>query len=67
MVKICFFKKHYLIDFRKHRKVVHGSTKLFMADLLKSNGILDVKFVKKITLEMVIGQQMKEEGLDRNH
>ena len=25
---------------------------------------LDVQFVKKISLEMVIGQQMKEEGYD---
>ena len=27
---------------------------------------LDVQFVKKIPLEMVIGRQMKEEGLDQN-
>ena len=27
--------------------------------------MLDVEFVKKITLEMVIGQQMKEEGHDQ--
>ena len=27
---------------------------------------LDVQFVKKISLEMVIGQQMKEEGHDQN-
>ena len=27
---------------------------------------LDVQFVKKIPLEMVIGQQMKEEGYDQN-
>ena len=26
---------------------------------------LDAEFVKKITLEIVIGQQMKEEGLDK--
>ena len=55
--------------------------KLFMADLLP-NGIhekvmissichitksrLDVQCVKKIPLEMVIGQQMKEEGYDQN-
>ena len=29
-------------------------------------GRLDVEFVKKISLEMVIGQQMKEEGHDQN-
>ena len=28
---------------------------------------LDVQFVKKIPLEMVIGQQMKEEGYDQNN
>ena len=28
---------------------------------------LDVKFVKKISLEMVIGQQMEEEGYDQNN
>ena len=27
---------------------------------------LDVQFVKKIPLERVIGQQMKEEGYDQN-
>ena len=34
-----------------------------------SKSRLDVEFVKKITLEMVIdiGQQMKEEGLDQNY
>ena len=54
--------------------------KLFMANLL-SNGLHEkvmicyivillkvdyVQFVKKIPLEMVIGQQMKEEGYDQN-
>ena len=55
--------------------------KLFMAVVL-ANGLhekvmicsisyiaksrLDVQFVKKIPLEMVIGQQMKEEGYDQN-
>ena len=55
--------------------------KLFMADLL-SNGLhektmicsacyitksrSDVQFVKKIPLEMVIGQQMKEVVYDQN-
>ena len=28
--------------------------------------ILDAQFVKKIPLEMVIGQQMNEEGHDQN-
>ena len=28
---------------------------------------LDVEFVKTIALEMVIGQQIKEEGLDENY
>ena len=56
--------------------------KLFMADLLP-NGLhekvmicstcyitksrLDVQFFTKIPLEMVIGQQMKEEGYDQNN
>ena len=52
--------------------------KLFMADL-RSNELhekvmicyitksrLDVQFVKKIPLEMVIGRQMKEEWHDQN-
>ena len=55
---------------------------LFMADLLP-NGLhekvmicsifyitksrLDVQFVKKISLQMVISQQMKEEGDDQNN
>ena len=48
-----------------------------MVDLL-SNGLhekannlllsrLDVELVKKITLEIVMGQQMKEEVLDQNY
>ena len=56
--------------------------KLFMADLLPNRlhekvmmcsiyyitkSRLDVRFVKKIPLEMVIGQQMKEEGYDQNN
>ena len=56
--------------------------KLFMADLVP-NGLhekvmvcsicyitkswLDVQFVKKIPLEMVTSQQMKEEGYDQNN
>ena len=38
--------------------------KLSMVDLLP-NG-LAVQIVKKIPLEMVIGQQIKEEGYDQN-
>ena len=30
-------------------------------------GRLDVQFVKNIPLQMVIGQQMKEEGHDQNY
>ena len=37
MVKI-YFLKRWLIDFGYHRKVIHGSTKLFTADLV-SNGL----------------------------
>ena len=36
----------------------------FMNYIPKSR--LDVQFVEKIPLEMVIGQQMKEEGYDQN-
>ena len=54
--------------------------KLFMADLIPNGhhekvmirsicyitkSRLDVQFVKKISLEMIIGQQMKEEGYDQ--
>ena len=31
-----------------------------------SKSRLDVQFVKKIPLEMIIGQQMKEEGYDQS-
>ena len=55
--------------------------KVFMADLLPNwlhekvmicsicyitKSRLDVQFVKKIALEMAIGQQIKEEGYDQN-
>ena len=55
---------------------------LFMVDLLPNGrhenemicstcyitkSTLDVQFVKKISLKMVIGQQMKEEGYDQNN
>ena len=32
-----------------------------------SKKILDVQFVKKVPLKMVIGQQMKEEGYDQSN
>ena len=32
-----------------------------------TKSILDVQFAKKIPLEMVTGQQMKEEGYDQNN
>ena len=56
--------------------------KLFMADLLSNElhekviifsicyitkSRLDVQFVKKISLEIDIGQQMKKEGCDQNN
>ena len=63
-------------------KVFVDMEKLFIADLLQ-NGLhekvmifsichitksrLDVQFIKKIPWEMVIGQQMKEEGYDQNN
>ena len=37
---------------------------IFLCFITKSR--LDVQFVKKIPLEMIIGQQMKEEGYDQN-
>ena len=44
-----YFLKLFLTDFGYHRKIVHGSTKLFMADLL-SNGrngkVMYDKFLK---------------------
>ena len=43
-----------------HEKVMRCS----MCYITKSR--LDVQFVKKIPLEMVIGQQMKEERYDQN-
>ena len=51
-------------------KLFHGrpSTKLASCSIcytIKSR--LDAQFVKKIPLEMVIGQQIKEEGYDQNN
>ena len=49
-----------LLPNRLHEKVMICS----ICYITKSR--LDVQFVKKISLEMVIGQQMKEEGYDEN-
>ena len=56
----CYFYENIkkflgLFDVEKRKKTEDGK---------KSR--LDVQFVKKILLEMVIGQQMKEEGYDQN-
>ena len=52
-------------------KVVHGQPSIkrtsWKGKWYVTKSRLDVEFVKKITLEMVIGQQMKEEGLDQNY
>ena len=45
-----------------HEKVI--CYVIFLCFITKSR--LDVQFVKKIPLEMIIGQQMKEEGYDQN-
>ena len=50
-----------LLPNRLHEKVMICS----ICYITKSR--LDVQFVKKIPLEMVIGQQMKEEGYDQNN
>ena len=47
----------YLLSNELHEKVM-------ICYITKSR--LDVQFVKKIPLAMVIGQQMKEEGYDQN-
>ena len=44
-----------------HKKVMI----CFICHVTKSR--LDVQFVKKIPLEIVIGQQMKKEGYDQNN
>ena len=62
MVKICFLKqkkKIVLLTFYGR-----PSTEWLLCYITKSR--LDVRFVKKIPLEIVIGQQMKEEGYDQN-
>ena len=62
MVKICFLKlllKIVLLTFYGR-----PSTEWLLRYITKSR--LDVRFVKKIPLEIVIGQQMKEEGYDQN-
>ena len=56
--------------FGYNQKGVYGRTSwkgnyvILLCYVTKSR--LDVQFVKKIPLEMVIGQQMKEEGYDQN-
>ena len=49
-------------------KVVHSRPSIkwtsWNSELYVTKTRLNVQFVKKITLEMVIGQHMKEEGLD---
>ena len=50
----------YQMDFMKRYWYV-----MLLCYVTKSR--LDVQFVKKIPLEMVIGQQMKEEGYDQNN
>ena len=56
----CYFYENIkkflgLFDVEKRKKTEDGK---------KSR--LDVQFVKKIPLKIVIGQQMKEEGYDQN-
>ena len=51
----------YLLPNGLHEKVMICS----ICYISKSR--LDVQFVKKIPLEMIIGQQMKEEGYDQNN
>ena len=61
--------------FCQHGDAIHGrpSTKwtswkdndMFYMFTIKSR--LDAQFVKKVPLEMVIGQQIKEEGYDQNN
>ena len=57
-------EKLFMADLRSnglHEKVIYV---MLLCYITKSR--LDVQFVKKIPLEMVIGRQMKEEGLDQN-
>ena len=52
-------------------KVVHGQPSIKRTSKkgkwYVNKSRLDIEFVKKITLEIVIGQKMKEEGLDQNY
>ena len=73
MMKICFLKLR-VRDFGWYRNAVHGSTKLFMAELSSdrlhekvTRSRLDIWFFKKMPLEMAIDQQMKEDGHDQNY
>ena len=45
---------------------LHEKVKYVILSCYITKSRLDVQFVKKIPLEMVIGQQMEEEGYDQN-
>ena len=45
---------------------VHEKIMIFILLCYITKSRLDVQFIEKIPLEMVIGQQMKEEGYDQN-
>ena len=71
MVNILFFKA---LSFNiEANQPCQRTTKLLMDDLL-SNGLhekvvicSDAQSVKKISMAMIISQQMKEEGLNNTH
>ena len=42
---------------------LHGKVMICYIIMLYTESRLDMQFVKKIPLEMAIGQQMKEEGM----
>ena len=77
MVKICFFKalaNRFWLTSKSHswfNEVGHGQASIkwtsWKGKWSVTKSRLDVEFVKKITLEMVINQQVKEEGLDQNY
>ena len=45
---------------------LHEKVMIFILLRYITKSRLDVQFVKKFPFEMVIGQQMKEEGYDQN-
>ena len=45
---------------------LHGKVMICYIIMLYTESRLDILFVKKIPLEMAIGQQMKEEGMIKN-